>query len=407
MKIEKSRLEVLVVTHLYLFPGAVLKRGGLIIHESLSTLSRCGPEIRVAFYIPLVWSYIKCMKFDWSNLTFRPYYIDGISVRPVFYIPRLSSISPGIDIFLKYLSFRFCFWRSLKREDRNKIGLVYGQTAYPDGPLVQTISDFIRSPYMIILRGSDVNLFSAKKFSIRRLVKRSLVKARLVLSVSTDLKNRSALLFGKNYVDSVLYTVCRTHEFLKKRPITQPITNFIYVGALVRSKGIFELIDAISILARANAKVNMTLVGGGSELQNVKDYIGKRKVRDHFILKGKISKRSDLAWEINKADVMLFPSHAEGLPNAVVEGVACERAVICTDVGGSREIASQNIAFQLIPKHDVIALVTAIERVMNTDEKVLRHYASENRKSMIERFGLQAQEHTFKMLLRELEKGGS
>ena len=53
----------------------------------------------------------------------------------------------------------------------------------------------------------------------------------------------------------------------------------------------------------------------------------------------------------------------EGLPLSLLEAAACGRALVATDVPGSREIARQNINALIVPPNDAEALANAIERL--------------------------------------------
>lgn len=62
---------------------------------------------------------------------------------------------------------------------------------------------------------------------------------------------------------------------------------------------------------------------------------------------------------IGACDVLTLPSWSEGYPNVVVEGVACGRPVVATDVGGTREILNDSNGI-LIPPKNVAELEKAL-----------------------------------------------
>jgi len=67
---------------------------------------------------------------------------------------------------------------------------------------------------------------------------------------------------------------------------------------------------------------------------------------------------------INAADVLTLPSWSEGYPNVVVEGVACGRPVVATDVGGTREILHADNGI-LVPPKNAEALATALRQALD------------------------------------------
>lgn len=388
---------ILVVTNLYLFPNREIKRGGIMIHNSLINMSQLISNIEVAFFVPMIWSFVKCFKFNWKQLSFESYKLDGITVYPIFYFPRLSKILPKLDIFLKMLVFDLFY----KNRQIFPVDLIYGQTLYPDGILLPRISKKFKVPYIVNMRGSDVHNFSANNQMIRYLTRKVLNDSLMVISVSERLKDVSVDVFGKNYVNQILYTSCKTEIFKCIKPISPKLKEIIFVGALIEAKGIYELLEAFAILVKSDKDYRLTLVGGGNK--RILDIIIKEKeIKKQVIFKGLISNTEELVNELNRADILLFPSHNEGLPNAVVEGVACERVVICTDVGGVREITNQNLAFQVIPPRNVNAIIKAIKKLETVTVEKLRSQANSNRKKIIERFSPNSQLITFKKILEKV-----
>lgn len=67
----------------------------------------------------------------------------------------------------------------------------------------------------------------------------------------------------------------------------------------------------------------------------------------------------------NLLDVVLLPSLAEGLPNALLEAMACARPVVATAAGGIPDVLHHNDNGVLVPKNDVAALTTAVRRLLD------------------------------------------
>jgi glycosyltransferase involved in cell wall biosynthesis len=395
--------KILAISHLYLFPGSVLKRGGLIIHKSLCNLQQTGKEVEVVFFLPFIYPYLKYFTFNWSKFSFEPYVIDGISIYPVFYLPRLSKLSPSLDVKLKTWLFRIFYFKAHRKKDQ-PLELVYGQTLYPDGPLLPEISSMLKIGFIVNMRGSDVHTFCANNAVLATLCKAVLEKAIRVLAVSEMLRFKALEVFGKDYVDQILYTVCQTDIFKNTRPVNEKVSKFVFIGALVKAKGIFELLEAFSKISKQGKFFQLTLIGGGGNRKAINEFIRDNDIECQIIFKGRISDRQLLVEEINKADVFLFPSHNEGLPNAVVEGLACERAMICSDVGGVKEIAEQNIAFQIVPSKNVPAIIEAVNNLINTDTETINLFARKNRKAVELRFSPDVQIQSFYKIFEESGK---
>jgi glycosyltransferase involved in cell wall biosynthesis len=73
------------------------------------------------------------------------------------------------------------------------------------------------------------------------------------------------------------------------------------------------------------------------------------------------------------ADVAVLPSRTEGMPNAVLEALACGRPVVATAVGGTRELIQNPALGILVPPGDADALAQALHAALNDtwNEKVI------------------------------------
>ena len=112
--------------------------------------------------------------------------------------------------------------------------------------------------------------------------------------------------------------------------------RLIFVGHIVRSKGVYELVDACSQLPIVQ---ELSLIGPSEE--NVKHDLeaiaGKRENGSWLNLIGAL-KMDKVLENMQDSPVLVLPSHTEGFPNAVLEGMAMGCAVIATDVGAIPEM---------------------------------------------------------------------
>jgi len=121
--------------------------------------------------------------------------------------------------------------------------------------------------------------------------------------------------------------------------------KLLSVGRIIRSKGIYEIVDACTLLKESNISFTLTMIGDGSEMENLKRLIKDNGLERYITLKGLLPFEETQA-EFQKYDIFLNPSYTEGLPTTVLEGLANSLFVVATDVGGTREIIPQE---KLIP----------------------------------------------------------
>ena len=80
----------------------------------------------------------------------------------------------------------------------------------------------------------------------------------------------------------------------------------------------------------------------------------------------------DMAGLLGSVDVVVLPSHREGLPRTLLEAAACGLPLIITDVPGCREVVSDGVDGLLVPKGDSKALAQAIRRLQENPELARR-----------------------------------
>ena len=158
--------------------------------------------------------------------------------------------------------------------------------------------------------------------------------------------------------------------------------TFLFVGRIVRDKGINELCEAFDILSKEYPQTRLLLVGWREDgLDPVSDKT-QALIDSHpsidFV--GEVWGEDLLAYYA-AADCFVLPSYREGFPNTVLEAGAMGLPSIVTDINGSREIIVENENGLIVPPRDMESLLTAMRR-MTTDER-RRSYMASHARNMI------------------------
>ena len=157
---------------------------------------------------------------------------------------------------------------------------------------------------------------------------------------------------------------------------TQPI-NFLFLGYIGQRKGIYDLVDAVESLKQQGIGGFKIKVGGNGEIDKLKTLITEKGLSDYFDVIGWVT--GDQKYQLmNEADVLLLPSHNEGLPIAILEAMSAGLAVISTTVGGIPEAIPDDNAGLLIEPGDKQALAQAIEKYI-TDKALIARAAELSR----------------------------
>lgn len=158
--------------------------------------------------------------------------------------------------------------------------------------------------------------------------------------------------------------------------------TFLFVGRLVRDKGIAELCEAF----RRTSRTRMVLVGPFEDdvdpvPEETRRYIERTP---EIITTGEIKGPELLAW-FAASDCFVLPSYREGFPNTVIEAGAMGLPSIVTDINGSREIISDGINGLVVPPKNVEALSEAMKKML-IDSDFRERAASVSRDMIASRF---------------------
>ena len=145
------------------------------------------------------------------------------------------------------------------------------------------------------------------------------------------------------------------------------VFTFLFVGRVVRDKGISELVEAFKGLAAENTR--LVLVGPFEDdvdpvPEDVRKYIQEAP---EIITTGEVLGKGLLAWYA-ASDCFVLPSYREGFPNTVLEAGAMGLPSIVTDINGSREIISDRVNGLVVPTHNSEALLEAMRKMLIDDD---------------------------------------
>lgn len=161
--------------------------------------------------------------------------------------------------------------------------------------------------------------------------------------------------------------------------------TFLYVGRIVRDKGIDELVEAFVKLRKAY-KARLVLVGRREDNLDPISAETLRRIEASADIECVGPKSGhDLLAHYAAADCFVLPSYREGFPNTVLEAGAMGLPSIVTDINGSREIIENGQNGLVVQPKDVEALAEAMARMM-TDNQQRAQMAAHARPMIESRF---------------------
>jgi len=228
---------------------------------------------------------------------------------------------------------------------------------------------YLGLPSVISARGNDLDrtVFDPGKFSQ---IVWALQNASAVTAATNDLV-RKARAFAPgiephwipNGVDAALFSPGPRDEALASslNPDAAPVVAF--VGEARLKKGLTILLPAFAQLRSTNAwkhPPTLLLVGGVRKDDEPILQVFQRQNPTLNIRVVPNMAHEELPAYYRLADVLVIPSLRDGTPNSLLEGMACERAVVASNVGGIPDVLCHGENGLLVPSGDVNALADAL-----------------------------------------------
>src|SRR5216117_515360 len=141
----------------------------------------------------------------------------------------------------------------------------------------------------------------------------------------------------------------------------------LYVGGIVREKGIFTLLEALDELRNRGKDVSLVIVGEGPLKEDLAKEILWRRLSDRVKLVGFVDEQR-LVSLYNSCDAFVLPSHYEPFGMVALEAKASRVPVVVSDVGGLSEIVEDGVTGVKVPSSDPHALAEGILRVLDNRE---------------------------------------
>lgn len=170
--------------------------------------------------------------------------------------------------------------------------------------------------------------------------------------------------------------------------------RLLFLGWLDREKGVLELLEACRELAR-DRSFTLDIAGEGNVSNEAREFSRQHglDVRYRGWLRGEA-----LHEVLAASDVLVLPSWAEGLPNAMIEAMAARLAVVVTAVGSVPDVVTHEREALLVPPRNAELLRVALARVI--DDAALRERLADSAFAMAAKnFGV---ESAVGLMVREL-----
>lgn len=209
-----------------------------------------------------------------------------------------------------------------------------------------------------------------------RLINRQLRLARAYIVVLSTQMRESLVRYGLNGAvirlipNGVDIASFSPHPEAEEHPLT-----VVCVAKFRHQKGIDVLLCAWSLLTEQLPEARLVLVGDGPLLSSLQRLVEELGITGSVEFAGLCS---DVARQYQRGRVAVLPSRWEGMPNALLEAMACGRACVATRVSGSEDLLSRGERGLLVEPEDRDGLASALWLLL-TEPELARHYGQEAR----------------------------
>ncbi len=152
----------------------------------------------------------------------------------------------------------------------------------------------------------------------------------------------------------------------KKRINKNKKFTILFVGRLIKSKGIFELISIFNKLNIQNKKLQ--IIGKEDKFSPESVNIEKLIKNNENIFH--INESHKLEYFYNNSDIFLFPSYSEGMPTVIMEAFACGLPCFTYKVPGCDDIIINSQTGYKVKIHNIDAMVKIIEKLYKNKKKL-------------------------------------
>ncbi|MBK8480832.1 MAG: glycosyltransferase family 4 protein [Proteobacteria bacterium] len=178
-----------------------------------------------------------------------------------------------------------------------------------------------------------------------------------------------------NWIDTSAYSAERDYHRSDRQTL-----RVLYLGWLERYKGILDLIAAVAANAGQLSHVRFVICGRGSLLAQARQQVHEAGLGASFEFAGWVTGQDKLA-VLREADILVLPSHREGLPNALLEAMAVALPTVATRVGSIPDVVTDQETGLLIDAGDVGALGAALVRL--TSDPALRQHLGQGARAAV------------------------
>lgn len=239
-------------------------------------------------------------------------------------------------------------------------------------------------PYIIRFGGGDIPGFQDRFKTVYKLigpfVKIIWKNASALVANSQGLKEFALKFYKKRPIEVIYNGVDTDVLYPDQAERDNSRVNLLFVSRLIERKGLQHIIPQLKkIKEGTNKNIHLTIVGDGPYRETLENLAEQHGVESMVSFEGQKDKNQLLPY-YQAGDIFVFPSKREGMPNAVLEAMACGLPIVMTPCEGSQELINGNGKVV-----NVSEIADVLISLIN-DEATLFKFGNNSRKRILEKF---------------------
>jgi glycosyltransferase involved in cell wall biosynthesis len=356
-------------------------------------------------------------------------YVDGLKVVTDNVVARDATLPPNMEVVelpairipKVYGATKILFYSMAPVLSRNDVDVLYVRTFSPPELsaiwVAKTLSDM---PSVLVLPGTWLfghpSEARGKERFYRFFLRRALDACDKLVLYSRLMLPEIMLYHPKLDVSKVVYihNAVNVRRFSPDGEVSHRLMALkggrkcvLYVGRVNEKKGVRDLIRAFEIVLSKQRDCILAVAGSGDKeyVEGLVKEVGKAGLDDYVYFLGPVPNR-EMPALMRAADIIAYATReGEGIPRALLEGMACGKPVVATEVAGIPEAVIDGVTGFLVKPRDIAALADRLS-ILLMDDSLRREMGLRARKHVETEFNYDTVIPKIASLLREVASSG-